>query len=434
MFRGVSGAIPVLAAAMAVCAPAHAGPIWSAWDAAAAEPRPLYLAATAAPGAGLPPPEAVREAQELLAALGYRPGPADGVWGGRTAGAFRAFLRDAGFPAADGLTPDMLRALRRLAAGPYGAAGGPPAPAPEPTAPGPSCEDAAEGAKCWKEVSSRPGCYVWDNGPAKSQTVSWSGECRGDKVEGRGILIRYGVSIAEIRYEGEWREGKLQGHGTRTTSRGDRYEGGWRDGEKHGQGTWIWPDGQRYAGNWRNDERNGQGTHAWPDGQRYEGNWSGDKRNGRGTFTWPDGRRYAGNWSDGKINGQGTRTWPDGRRYAGNWRDGKRNGRGTFTWPDGRRYEGEWRNGQRNGRGTFTWPDGQRYAGNWRDGKINGEGTRTWPDGRRYAGNWRDGKPQGWGAFAGADGNDYAGEWSRGCYEKDGARAAVMTTGEDCGF
>ena len=28
-----------------------------------------------------PPPEAIREAQALLGALGYRPGPADGLWG-----------------------------------------------------------------------------------------------------------------------------------------------------------------------------------------------------------------------------------------------------------------------------------------------------------------------------------------------------------------
>ena len=78
--------------------------------------------ASAAPSAGVsaseedsPPPRAIREAQTLLAALGYRPGPADGVWGRRTAGAYRAFLRDAGLPAAKALTPDALRAMRAVA-------------------------------------------------------------------------------------------------------------------------------------------------------------------------------------------------------------------------------------------------------------------------------------------------------------------------------
>ncbi|MDE0330230.1 MAG: SUMF1/EgtB/PvdO family nonheme iron enzyme [Nitrospinae bacterium] len=62
-----------------------------------------------------PPPRAIREAQELLAALGYRPGPADGRWGARTARAYGKFLRDAGLPRGDTLTPSGLRAMRAAA-------------------------------------------------------------------------------------------------------------------------------------------------------------------------------------------------------------------------------------------------------------------------------------------------------------------------------
>ena len=42
----------------------------------------------------LPPPEATREVQELLESLGYEPGPVDGVWGDRTARAWKNFARD----------------------------------------------------------------------------------------------------------------------------------------------------------------------------------------------------------------------------------------------------------------------------------------------------------------------------------------------------
>ncbi|MYD95036.1 MAG: SUMF1/EgtB/PvdO family nonheme iron enzyme [Chloroflexi bacterium] len=79
---------------------------------AAAEPS--------APGehAGPPPVAALREAQLLLAALGYAPGPADGVWGTRSVQAYRAFLRDAGRPASDTLTPEMLQSMRNLANAP----------------------------------------------------------------------------------------------------------------------------------------------------------------------------------------------------------------------------------------------------------------------------------------------------------------------------
>ena len=65
--------------------------------------------------AGPPPVRVIREAQELLAVLGYKPGSADGRWGGRTAKAYGAFLRDAGLPPSDELTPEGVRAMRAAA-------------------------------------------------------------------------------------------------------------------------------------------------------------------------------------------------------------------------------------------------------------------------------------------------------------------------------
>ena len=60
------------------------------------------------------PPEAVREAQGLLATLGYEPGLVDGVWGARSVAAYGEFLRDAGLPASDTLTPQGLFAMRAI--------------------------------------------------------------------------------------------------------------------------------------------------------------------------------------------------------------------------------------------------------------------------------------------------------------------------------
>ena len=64
-----------------------------------------------------PPASPVREAQELLARLGYKPGPADGLWGARTARAYGKFLRDAGLPGVNKLTPEVMRAMRAAATG-----------------------------------------------------------------------------------------------------------------------------------------------------------------------------------------------------------------------------------------------------------------------------------------------------------------------------
>ena len=67
------------------------------------------------PTEGPPQAAAVREAQRLLAALGYKPGSADGLWGPRTASAYGAFLRDAGLPQGKVLGQETMRTMRKIA-------------------------------------------------------------------------------------------------------------------------------------------------------------------------------------------------------------------------------------------------------------------------------------------------------------------------------
>ena len=77
--------------------------------------RPNEMSTAIVDAGTLPSPKAVHEAQLLLRALGYRPGPADGIWGARTRKAYQAFLRDVGLPAGDVLTGEASRALRAIA-------------------------------------------------------------------------------------------------------------------------------------------------------------------------------------------------------------------------------------------------------------------------------------------------------------------------------
>ena len=63
-----------------------------------------------------PPAEVVRVVQSFLKALGYRPGPADGVWGRNSVAAYRSFLRDAGLPADTTLNPTVVVAMRKFVA------------------------------------------------------------------------------------------------------------------------------------------------------------------------------------------------------------------------------------------------------------------------------------------------------------------------------
>jgi murein L,D-transpeptidase YcbB/YkuD len=57
-----------------------------------------------------------REAQQLLTALGYNPGPVDGVYGRKTANAVKAFQRDAGVTQDGWVDEDLLGTLRKAKA------------------------------------------------------------------------------------------------------------------------------------------------------------------------------------------------------------------------------------------------------------------------------------------------------------------------------
>ena len=100
-------------------------------QAAAWQPQAAAPAASAASGSsGPPPPKAIREAQQLLAVLGYEP-DSDGHWGERTAQAYQAFVRDANLPKTDTLTPAALKTMRAMAR----QAGATSAPKPKATLP-----------------------------------------------------------------------------------------------------------------------------------------------------------------------------------------------------------------------------------------------------------------------------------------------------------
>lgn len=77
---------------------------------------PVAAQSASPPPPALPRPTAAREAQALLAALGYDVGPVDGKWGKRSTRAYRAFARDAGLSDTTAPTPDTLGTMRWLAA------------------------------------------------------------------------------------------------------------------------------------------------------------------------------------------------------------------------------------------------------------------------------------------------------------------------------
>ena len=112
----------------------------------------------------------------------------------------------------------------------------------------PSAAIAAEVSAPGWVADPSSGCRVWNPNPQENETVLWSGGCRDGLAEGRGMLQWFHDGRPTMRYEGEFRAGKENGHGILTKQDG-RYEGEFRDGRAYGVGHVEGP-GYSYTGVW----------------------------------------------------------------------------------------------------------------------------------------------------------------------------------------
>ena len=245
--------------AVAASKPAAAGKAPSAGRPAAAPSRPAV---------GQPPPRAIREAQELLTALGYQPGAADGKWGERSAKAYAAFLRDAGQPPGDVLTPQGLHAMRTMAKSRGKGAEAGVAGSTKPQARPPRDEKVGNP----KEFRDCPECPEMVMIPAGSFMMgSPEGEAGRDKNEGPRHEVRIGKAFAVGKYEVTRRE---YGEFVRETGR-DMSGGCWVDDAAQG---------------WKSD-----GGRSWEDPGFEQG-----ARHPAVCVSWEDAKSYV-KWLSGKT-------------------------------------------------------------------------------------------------------------------------------------
>ena len=52
----------------------------------------------------------------------------------------------------------------------------------------------------------------------------------------------------------------------------------------NGIGEYIWNDGLKYNGDWKNGKMNGKGTLTHPSGETYSGEFKDDKKHGKGYY------------------------------------------------------------------------------------------------------------------------------------------------------
>jgi hypothetical protein len=93
------------------------------------------------------------------------------------------------------------------------------------------------------------GCRVWDSSPSPNETITWSGSCTNGLAQGPGSLQWVQNGTPMERDAGEWRDGKLNGHGTVVFPDGTRFDGEWREGRANGMGHLVGPKGS-YKGVW----------------------------------------------------------------------------------------------------------------------------------------------------------------------------------------
>ena len=101
-------------------------------------------------------------------------------------------------------------------------------------------------------ADAKTGCRVSNPDPGPDESVSWSGDCKDGFAEGRGVLQWFLHGKPGDRYEGEFRGGKFDGHGTYTFVNGGRYEGEFGADRPTGTGTYTTDDGEVFSGTWAN--------------------------------------------------------------------------------------------------------------------------------------------------------------------------------------
>lgn len=94
------------------------------------------------------------------------------------------------------------------------------------------------------------------------------------------------------------------------------------EGKKHGRGLLTYSDGSSYDGEWKDGVMEGQGTFCYKNGDVYSGCFVNNKPHGRGLMMYKNENIYDGEWHDGMRTGDGTLTFANGSVYLGGWKKG----------------------------------------------------------------------------------------------------------------
>lgn len=253
-------------------------------------------------------------------------------------------------------------------------------------------------------------------GKFTDETQIHEGEFKNGIPHGKGKL----TSIAEgVVFEGEWKNGKMQGPFIVTSKYGFWYEAVYENDEQILNGRLVLSDGTIFDGEgvWMT-QKEGKATATFPNGNVLVGNFQrmmeeNVPRKWTGKISFADGRVFEGEfvdawkpqWHTGKL------TLPDGAVFLGEWDERQKKGRGILTDPDGSVYVGEVRGSSKthllqcHGIGKRTTVDNSTYEGQWYKDLLHGKGKQMWSDGSWYEGEFHRGYAHGYGKWVHADGS-----------------------------
>lgn len=179
--------------------------------------------------------------------------------------------------------------------------------------------------------------------------------------------------------------------GVHTYASGERYEGELRRGRCSGSGVYYFSLRGRYEGEWVDGKYDGHGVETWSQGSRYKGQYRQGLREGFGVYRFYTGDVYSGMWCQGQSHGVGVQMCADGSQYVGEFAWGVKHGCGKYLFRNGDVYSGEYFGERMHGFGVYRFATLQSYAGAWYEGRKQGLGVYIFSNGETRAGVWHRG-------------------------------------------
>ena len=131
----------------------------------------------------------------------------------------------------------------------------------------------------------------------KKNIISYQGWWKKDKQNGFGI-----EKWPKLDYFGEYLNGNKEGYGVLNIGDGI-YEGEMKEGNINGVGCFIFKDKRKYEGEFVNNKIEGYGILSWPDGKIFVGSFKDDLQNGFGVF-YTSKKIYIGVWQNMLLEGE----------------------------------------------------------------------------------------------------------------------------------